>query len=73
MSRTVTVLNVECRDCGNPLFRFTDANADMAWCLNCGSFATYEEVLRNAPGLIGGSLTPDELNRLRAEAGLHPK
>jgi hypothetical protein len=34
---------------------------------------SYEEVLKNAPGLIGGSLTIEELNQLRMEAGIGPK
>jgi hypothetical protein len=34
---------------------------------------TYEEVVKNAPGLMGGTLTIEELNQLRVEAGLRPK
>ena len=71
---TVSVLNVKCRECGNPLFRFAGPEGDdLAWCLECGSFLSYEEVLKNAPGLIGGSLTIEELNKLRVQAGLRPK
>ena len=73
MTTKITPLTVECHKCQKPLFRFTTPKADVVWCLECGASLTYEEVLKNAPGLMGGFLTAEELNHLRMQAGLRPK
>jgi uncharacterized Zn finger protein (UPF0148 family) len=74
MSSTATVLEVKCFNCQEPLVRLTRSESDdFVFCPICGGVMTYEEAVKNAPGLIGGSLTAEELNQLRVEAGLRPK
>lgn len=69
-----TVLTVECFNCKEPLIRITRSETDdFAFCPICGGVISYEEVVKNSPGLIGGSLTKEELNQLRVEAGLKPQ
>jgi hypothetical protein len=70
MSSTATVLDVRCFNCEEPLLRITRSEVDdFVFCAICGGVLSYEEVLTNAPGLVAGLLTADELCQLRIEAG----
>ena len=74
MTGNATVLNVKCHSCQEPLVRLTRSETDdFVFCPICGGILSYEELIKNSAGLIGGILTMEELNQLRAEAGLDPK
>jgi ribosomal protein S27E len=74
MTSNATILNVKCYPCQEPLIHLTRSETDdFVFCPNCGGILSYEEVVKNSAGLVGGMLTIEELNRLRVEAGLDPK
>jgi len=67
MTTSFTEIAIKCAKCQEPLVRVTTAESDRCYCLGCGAFNEYKKIVRNAPGLIGGVITKEEILNLREQ------
>ena len=65
---------IECPNCRVSLFWIPESPPDRTIvCTECGAAGSYEKVMKNIGGLIGGVLTHEELIDIRKRLGIIQK
>jgi len=58
-------LSIKCGTCSQPLLRIPKPQGDQVICVTCRAIGDYQQIINDpSAGLIGGSLTPQERDKV---------